>query len=41
MRGGRAGRCIAVQFVLNHEEGAENNVLDGDPSSEVSFCRRS
>ena len=26
---------IAVQFVLNHEEGAENNVLDGDAASET------
>jgi allantoinase len=26
---------IAVQFVLNYEEGAENSVLDGDPGSEV------
>lgn len=26
---------IAVQFVLNFEEGAENCVLDGDPASEV------
>lgn len=26
---------IAVQFVLNYEEGAENNVLDGDQTSEV------
>ena len=26
---------IAVQFVLNYEEGAENNVLHGDPSSET------
>jgi putative urate catabolism protein len=26
---------IAVQFVLNYEEGAENCVLDGDPGSEV------
>ncbi len=26
---------IAVQFVLNHEEGAENNVLDGDAGSET------
>ena len=25
---------IAVQFVLNYEEGAENSVLDGDPGSE-------
>lgn len=25
---------IAVQFVLNYEEGAENTVLDGDPGSE-------
>jgi allantoinase len=29
------GARIAVQFVLNHEEGAENNVLDGDPGSET------
>ena len=29
------GARIAVQLVLNHEEGAENCVLDGDPSSEV------
>ncbi|GGC62963.1 allantoinase PuuE [Hoyosella rhizosphaerae] len=26
---------IAVQFVLNYEEGAENNVLDGDAASET------
>lgn len=26
---------IAVQFVLNYEEGAENNVLDGDAGSET------
>jgi putative urate catabolism protein len=26
---------IAVQFVLNHEEGGENCVLDGDPASET------
>ncbi len=26
---------IAVQFVLNYEEGAESNVLDGDQTSEV------
>lgn len=26
---------VAVQFVLNYEEGAENSVLDGDPSSET------
>src|SRR4051812_19058996 len=26
---------IAVQFVLNHEEGGENNVLHGDPASET------
>ncbi len=25
---------IALQFVLNYEEGAENSVLDGDPGSE-------
>lgn len=26
---------LAVQFVLNYEEGAENNVLHGDPGSET------
>jgi allantoinase len=30
-----AGARIALQFVLNHEEGAENCVLDGDPNSET------
>jgi putative urate catabolism protein len=29
------GAQIAVQFVLNYEEGAENNVLDGDAHSET------
>jgi putative urate catabolism protein len=29
------GARIAVQFVLNYEEGGESNVLDGDPASEV------
>lgn len=29
------GAAIAVQFVLNYEEGAENCVLDGDPTSET------
>ena len=29
------GARIAVQVVLNYEEGAEANVLDGDPASEV------
>jgi allantoinase len=29
------GARVAVQFVLNYEEGAENCVLDGDPASEV------
>src|SRR4051794_23199937 len=29
------GANVAVQFVLNYEEGAENNVLDGDPASET------
>jgi len=28
------GARIAVQFVLNHEEGGENSVLHGDPASE-------
>jgi putative urate catabolism protein len=31
------GAKIAVQFVLNYEEGAENNVLNGDRSSEASL----
>jgi allantoinase len=30
------GARIAVQVVLNYEEGAEANVLDGDPASEAS-----
>jgi len=29
------GARIAVQFVLNYEEGAENNVLHGDAASET------
>jgi allantoinase len=29
------GAVIAVQFVLNYEEGGENSVLDGDPHSEI------
>ena len=29
------GSKIAVQFVLNYEEGAEHNVLEGDPHSET------
>jgi peptidoglycan/xylan/chitin deacetylase (PgdA/CDA1 family) len=29
------GAAIAVQFVLNYEEGAENSVLDGDAASET------
>jgi putative urate catabolism protein len=29
------GARIAVQFVLNHEEGAENSVLSGDAASET------
>ena len=29
------GAVIAVQFVLNYEEGAENNVLEGDAGSET------
>ena len=28
------GARIALQFVLNYEEGGENNVLHGDPGSE-------
>jgi peptidoglycan/xylan/chitin deacetylase (PgdA/CDA1 family) len=29
------GARVAVQFVLNYEEGGENCVLHGDPASEV------
>ena len=29
------GARVALQFVLNYEEGSENNVLHGDPSSET------
>ena len=29
------GARIAVQFVLNYEEGGENSVLHGDPTSET------
>lgn len=29
------GARIALQFVLNHEEGGENSVLHGDPASET------
>ncbi|HSE73960.1 MAG TPA: allantoinase, partial [Dongiaceae bacterium] len=29
------GARIAVQFVLNYEEGGENCVLHGDPASET------
>ena len=29
------GARIALQFVLNHEEGAENSVLHGDAASET------
>jgi putative urate catabolism protein len=29
------GARIAVQFVINYEEGAENTVLNGDPTSEA------
>ena len=34
MRSGRASARIAVQFVLNYEEGGENCVLHGDAGSE-------
>ncbi|MEM8794923.1 MAG: allantoinase PuuE [Pseudomonadota bacterium] len=29
------GALIAVQFVINYEEGGENNILHGDPASEA------
>jgi putative urate catabolism protein len=28
------GACVAVQFVVNYEEGGESNILHGDPASE-------
>ena len=28
------GARLAVQFVINYEEGAENNILHGDDASE-------
>ena len=30
-----ARKCMAVQFVINYEEGGENNVLHGDAASEA------
>jgi putative urate catabolism protein len=30
-----SGALLAVQFVVNYEEGGENNILDGDPASEA------
>lgn len=30
---------IAVQFVVNYEEGGENNILHGDAASEAFFIR--
>ena len=35
MRAGRAAPASRVQFVLNYEEGGENNPLHGDPTSET------
>lgn len=32
------GAHIAVQFVLNYEEGGENNILHGDADSEAFLC---
>ena len=34
------GAKIAVQFVLNYEEGGENNILHGDAAAKP-FCPRS
>ena len=34
-RAGRGGARIALQFVLNYEEGGENSVLHGDEASET------
>ena len=33
--------AIAVQFVLNYEEGSENNVLEGDRGSETFLSEMS
>ena len=35
------GARIAVQFVLNYEEGGENCILHGDPASETFLTRSS
>src|ERR1700712_5571503 len=35
------GARIAVQFVINYEEGAENSVLNGDKGSEPFLAKRS
>ena len=35
------GAAIAVQFVLNYEEGSENNVLEGDRGSETFLSEMS
>ena len=32
---GRSGARVAVQFVVNYEEGGENNILHGDAASEA------
>ena len=32
---GRRNARVAVQFVINYEEGGENNILHGDPASEA------
>ncbi len=29
------GARVAVSFVLNYEEGGENTIVNGDPTSEV------
>jgi len=35
------GARLAVQFVLNYEEGGENSILHGDPASEAFLSRLS
>ena len=35
------GARIALQFVLNYEEGGESCLLHGDPTSEVFLSERS
>ena len=35
------GARVALQFVINYEEGGENNILHGDAGRRRRSCRRS